>query len=155
MAKERITRRASDNEYLHKGFHGALSFGIDYLEQSFGPEAVREYLHEFARIFYAPLTADLKQRGLIALKEHFEKLYRIEGGPVCIHLSDDQMTLEVPACPAVGYMREHGYSVARLFHETTRAVNEAICEPAGFVAELVDYDDQTGRSIQRFYRRRG
>lgn len=153
MAKQVITRRASDNEYLHKGFHGALSCGIDYLEQTFGPGAVREYLYEFARVFYAPLTADLRRRGLIALREHFEKLYRIEGGQIRIRLRDDEMTLEVSACPAVRYMRTHGQPVARLFHETTKTVNEAICEAAGFTAELVEYDAETGRSVQRFVRK--
>ena len=43
MATEKITRKASDNEYLHKDFHGAFSCGIDNLEKHFGEEAVRDY----------------------------------------------------------------------------------------------------------------
>jgi len=50
-------------------------------------------------------------------------------------------------------MREHAYPVADLFVETTRTVNEALCEGTDYCAELVDYDPETGRSLQRFSRR--
>ncbi len=153
MPKKVLNRKASDNVYLHRDFHGALSAGIEYLHRNFGPEAVRQYLRQFAEAFYAPLTEDLKTRGLLALKEHFEKIYKIEGTEVRISLSDDELVIDVPACPAITHMREHGYPVAELFSETTRTVNEAVCDGSEFVAELVEYDEQTGRSIQRFYRK--
>jgi hypothetical protein len=154
LPKEVIRRSASDNVYLHKDFHGALSTGIDYLDKHYGPEAVREYLHIFTRSFYSPLIESLKQRGLIALKEHFEKVYSIESGTVRIDLAEDELIIEVESCPAVMHMRENGYKVADLFFETTRTVNEALCEDSPFEAELVSYDQQTGRSKQRFYRRK-
>ena len=50
-------------------------------------------------------------------------------------------------------MRKNGYPVARLFHETTKTVNETFCEGTPYAFELVEYDMQTGRSVQRFYRR--
>ena len=153
MAKEVMRRKAADNQYLHRDFHGALSCGIDYLEQHFGEEAVREYLREFASTYYAPLIEGLKSRGLIALKEYFEKMYETEGARVEVTCSDDELLIKVSACPAVTYMREKSYTVARLFYETTKTVNESICQNTPFVAELVEYDDETGRSVQRFYRR--
>ena len=155
MTKQTITRQAADNEYLHKDFHGALSVGLEFLENNYGEQAVRDFLHRFAVTFFAPLTEAVKRRGLVALKEHFAKLYDVEGGDVEITFSDDELLIEVDACPAVTHMREHAYAVARLFGETTRTVNEAICESTPFAAELLDYDEQTGRCIQRFYRRRG
>jgi len=138
---------------MHKDFHGALSAGLEYLESNFGEAAVREYLRQFASTFYAPLTADLKQRGLVALQEHFGSIYEEEGGKATITLDDDELRIEVEVCPAVSHMGKHGYPVARLFYETTKTVNETICEDTPYAAELVAYDDQTGRSIQRFYRR--
>ena len=153
MTKEIMERRASDNEYLHKDFHGGLSAGIEYLHRNYGPQAVREYLQQFARSFYAPLRSALKQCGLTALKDHFEKMYRTEGGKIQITFSEDEMIMDVETCPAVMHMRGRGYSVAELFCETTKTVNEAICEGSDFAAELVEYDSQTGRSVQRFYRR--
>ncbi|NUQ62366.1 MAG: hypothetical protein HUU20_07750 [Pirellulales bacterium] len=153
MAKQVITRRASDNAYLHKDFHGALSVGLEYLEEHYGEEAVREYLHRFARAFYAPLTGRLQQVGLAALEEHFAAMYRAEGAQPRTARTADDLFVEVDACPAVVHMRRHNYPVSRLFYETTRTVNEAICEGTAFAAELLDYDDETGRSIQHFYRR--
>ena len=153
MPKEVMRQRAADNPYLHRDFHGALSTGIDYLDQKFGEEAVHEYLREFTNSFYAPLKQEIRERGLPPIKEHFEKVYEVEGGEVEMEMTDDELVIHVAACPAVMHMREHGYPVARLWHETTRTVNEAVCEQTPFAAELVEYDEQTGRSVQRFYRR--
>ncbi|HEY3297177.1 MAG TPA: hypothetical protein VGK34_00865 [Armatimonadota bacterium] len=154
MTKEVMRRSASDNVYLHKDFHGALSRGIDYLESNFGAEAVREYLRTFTLSFYAPLIEDLEKRGLVALKEHFENVYAIESGKAHFELSDDELIIQVEACPAVMHMRENGYKVADLFYETTRTVNEALCEGSPFEAELLSYDQETGQSKQRFSRRK-
>ncbi len=153
MSKEVVTRRANDNQYLHKDFHGALSVGLDYIAQRFGKDAVRDYLRQFARAYYAPLTDELGQRGLIALKEHFEQVYRVEGAEPRISLTDDDLFLELETCPAVMHMRKEGYPVSPLFFETVRTVNEAICEGTAFDAELLDYDGATGHSIQHFFRR--
>ncbi len=154
MTKKKITRRAADNEYLHKDFHGALSVGLEYLEDNYGEEAVREYLHRFATRFYAPLAEAMNERGLRALKEYFEKLYKIEGGKVKCTLTEDEILhVRVDACPAVMHMREHDYPVARSFSKTTSTVNEAICESTPFEALLVKYDERTGRSLQAFCRR--
>ena len=153
MAKEVMRRKASDNVYLHKDFHGGLSGGIEYLHQHFGEEAVREYLREFTRAFYAPLIDQINQRGLVALKERLEEIYALEGGQIRVSFCEDELILQVEACPAVTHMRERGYPVARLFVETTKTVNEALCEGTPFGAELLEYDEQSGRSVQRFYRR--
>ncbi len=153
MARQIIRREASDNAYLHQDFHGALSAGIEYLHATYGEEAVREYLHQFARSFYAPLTESLVARGLVALEEHFGRMYALEGGSVRIDRSEGELRIEVEACPAVMHMRKCGYPVARLFRETTETVNRAICEGTPFEAELVQYDEETGQSVQRFFRK--
>ena len=116
-------RTASDNLYLHKDFHGALSIGIEYLHQTYGEEAVCRYLWQFATRWYAPLTHELCERGLVALQEHFERIYALEGGHITITRTEDELILHVDACPAVTYMRQQGYPVAMLFCETTRTVN--------------------------------
>jgi len=153
MGKLVMQRAAAENVYLHKDFHGALSSGIEYLHSTYGADAVREYLRTFARSFYAPLRDEIARRGLDALREHFEKLYEVEGGGVRIESTPDSLTLYIERCPAVTHMREHGYTVARLFGETSRTVNEAIVEDTPFLAEMPDYDEATGRSTQIFRRR--
>lgn len=153
MPREVMERSASDNEYLHRDFHGALSAGIDYLDDRYGADAVREYLRGFAVSFYAPTVEAVRERGLPALREHFERIYAIEGATPIIRMTDDELVIEVESCPAVSHMRAHGYIVARLWVETIRAVNEGLVEGTDFAAELVEYDAETGASVQRFVRR--
>ena len=153
MTTEIIRRNAADNVYLHKDFHGALSTGLTYLEQRYGAEAVRDYLRQFASTFYAGVTQAINERGLIALREYLERVYEIEGGQFDIAFSDDELLLEVEACPAVTHMRGHGYAVAPLFHETSKTVYAVICEGTQFVSEWLRYDEVRGRSAVRFCRR--
>ena len=155
MTQEILDRRASDNEYLHQDFHGALSVGIQYLDEHYGEEAVRSYLRQFALTYYTPLRAALLARGLPALREHFEALYQVEGGTISIEESADELLIHVRECPAVRHMRANNYPVARLFHETTRVVNEALCEGTPFSSELLNYDPQTGAGTQRFWKTGG
>ncbi|MCD6359997.1 MAG: hypothetical protein J7M38_03970 [Armatimonadetes bacterium] len=153
MPREVMERRAADNVYLHKDFHGALSAGLEYLTERYGEGAVRDYLRRFTLAYYAPVREQLMQRGLPALREHFAHIYEVEGITPRITATEDELVIEVDECPAVAHMREHGYAVARLWVETTRTVNEALVEGTPFAAELVQYHERTGASIQRFYRR--
>ncbi len=153
MAKEVMQRNAADNEYLHKDFHGALSGGLIYLEDNFGQDSVREYLEKFATSYYAKLREQLQREGLTALKDHFEDLYATEGGEIEIEYSEDELILNVKACPAVVHMRANNYPVANMWIETDRTVNQAICAGSDFDYEMLEYDEQTGKSVQRFFRR--
>ena len=152
MAKEVMRRSAADNEYLHRDFHGALSAGVQYVQDRYGGDAVREFLRQFTLSYYAPLRRELMERGLAALKEHFERIYSQEGGEIRVERSEDELVIRVQACPAVTHMREHGYHVADMFAETTRTVNEALCAGSPFLAETRDYDEQTGACVMTFRR---
>lgn len=87
--RETMRRKASDNRYLHKDFHGALSLGLEYLERHYGDEAVRDYLRQFVTSFHGPLRAAIRDRGLPALKEYLEGIYRLEGGNIRTTLTED------------------------------------------------------------------
>jgi len=153
MPREVMDRRAADNVYLHRDFHGAFSNALIYLEERFGPEAVREYLRGFARRFYGPLRVEIGERGLPAIAEHVRRIYADEGADVCLELDDDVLIVRVAACPAVAHMRAHGHRVAPLWRETTAAVNAAICEGSAYDFDLLEYDEETGASVGRFTRR--
>jgi hypothetical protein len=153
VTKVVMKRLATDNAYLHKDFHGALSDGLIYLEQRYGGKAVREYLRQFATAFYAPLTQSIRERGLAALREHLERTYALEGGDIRITGSADELLLEVASCPAVTHMREAGYAVAPLFGETSKTVYETICAGTPFACQWLHYDEATGRAAVRFFRR--
>lgn len=153
MPKEVMRRRGSDNEYLHRDFHGALSFGLIYLQEQYGEDAVREYLRQFARRYYAPVSEALRERGLEVMAERIEHIHDIEGGEVRLELSDDELTVHVERCPAVTHIRGQGHDISPLWRETIRQVNEAICEGTAFDFELMEYDEQTGARTERFVRR--
>jgi hypothetical protein len=153
MAKRTMTRTAADNAYLHKDFHGALSTGLTYLQERYGDDAVRDYLRQFATMYYAPVTAAINERGLAALREHLERIYGIEGQEIAISGTDDELLLDVPRCPAVAHMRAHGYPVAALFGETSQTVYETICAGTPFYVDMLAYDAETGRARIRFARR--
>jgi hypothetical protein len=153
MPKEIMRRRAADNPYLHKDFHGALSCGIQYLHDRYGAESVRDYLRQFTDAWHAPLKAALRERGLAAVAEYVTRIYETEGADFAVEGGGEELVLRVAACPAVMHMREHGYPVADLWIETTRTVYDRLCEGTPFAFELVEYEEATGRSVQRFSRR--
>lgn len=153
MTRETMRRQAAENEYLHKDFYGALSVAIDYLEATFGPEAVDDYLRRFALGYYKPLRAQLCSEGLGVLERHYAAVIRREGGKVEFERDDDSLTVRVEQNPAVEHMRKAGYSVSTSFHKTVAIVGEALCEGSDFVARLIEYDYTTGRYVQCFRRK--
>ncbi len=153
MTKLTMTRRASDNAYLHRDFHCALNLSLEYLRVNFGVDAVRDYLRRFAAAYHAPLQDDLRRRGLPALREYFENIYRLEGGRVRISGDADELLIEVERCPAVEHIRRQDGQPSALYAETSRIVNETICRDTPFAFELRGYDPLTGAGLQRFYRR--
>jgi len=71
-----------------------------------------------------------------------------------VSVSPDELVLSVPACPAVARIRDMGLRVSPSFIETTRTLHAAVCEGTGYCHELLEYEPQTGRSVERFSRRR-
>lgn len=155
MSKLIMRRKAADNVYLHKDFHNALNIGLKYVANRFGKKAVRDYLRQFARSFYAPLKRQMKRRGLAPLKNHLKRIYKLEGGKIRISGTKDELRLETEFCPAVQHIRKKmAFPVSPLFIETERAVYSTLCEGTPFAYELLRYDPKTGKSVQRFYRKR-
>jgi len=148
-----MRKRASDNKYLHKDFHGALSCGIEYLRKHYGAAVVARYLKTFTKSYYAPLRQQIKKEGLKAIKKYFQKIYKNEGGMVEFKESKDKLIINVKKCPAISHMKSKKYSVSPLFCETTRIMNEAICEGAFIDSKLVKHDINRGRCLQIFVRR--
>ncbi|NLZ56408.1 MAG: hypothetical protein GX900_07080 [Clostridiaceae bacterium] len=155
MLHLRMDRKASDNVYLHKDFHNAFNLAIQYLTDNYGEEGVRDYLRYFTRNYYGPLKADLLERGLVAIEEHYRKIYEIEGGDVTIERSDDpeELVITVRVCPAVEHIRKLGSKLAPNYEWSTSLVHETLCEDTPWRAEFSGWDPQTGASIQRFVRR--
>ena len=135
---------------VHKDFHGCLSYGLKFLAENYGRVEVEEYLRRVARNVYGPLIESLRVRGLPALRDHWNNLMTLEAADfeLCME-SDNVLVLEVKRCPAIHHMREHGYHIYDQFCESTRIINDEVCRAAGYACST-EYDQETGRCIQRF-----
>lgn len=138
---------------VHKDFHGALSYGIQFLESAYGAEGLRDFLAGLAETVYKPLVEDLRAHGLDALERHWRTVFELEGGDVALDRDGDALVLTVHRCPAICHMREHHYAVADSFCEHTRLLNEAVCRAAGYKSST-EYDQNAGRCVQRFWKAR-
>lgn len=136
---------------VHKDFHGAMSFGIRFLEEHHGAQGRERFLRSLADSVYRPLVEDLRERGLPALEEHWRKIFTGEEGEFVLRYDGDALVLEVSKCPAIHHMQAHGYAIAETFCEHTRIVNEAVCAAAGYAAST-EYDQDRGACTQRFWR---
>ena len=150
MAKEVITRRASDNKYLHKDFHGAMLCGLEYVFDRYGREGFEAYVRQTATAIHAPLRDAIRERGLSAMEEYLRDIFTTEGGDFCSEWDGDALVFTVNVCPAVSYLQQQGFDVPERFCEVTRITNEAICEGTGFASE-VDYDTSAAKCVQRFF----
>jgi hypothetical protein len=149
-----MRRKASDNKYMHKDFHGALSCGIEYLRKYYGKKTAIDYLRSFARIYYAPLRNKIKKGGISSLRKYFKKIYKKEGGVVEFVKEENNLIMIVKKCPAICHIKAKGYVVSPLFCETTRIMNEEICRGTPLEAKLEKNSAIDGRCIQIFSRRK-
>ncbi len=136
---------------VHKDFHGALSFGLQFLAREYGEAGVGEFLAGLATTVYKPLVEDLRARGLPALHDHWQRIFKLEGGGAEMTWEEDTLVLTVAQCPAVCHMQAQGYAIAERYCEHTRIVNKAMCQAAGYAASL-EYDQAEGRCVQRFWK---
>lgn len=143
--------KASDNVYLHKEFHAALCYGIKYLEDRFGPTAIRQYFQRVGETYFAPLSEKLKKDGLAALEKHFSAIMDLESGEYAFHYKDDTLVLEVTRCPAIAYLKSNDSLLTDRFCESTVIVNETICRNAGYQCSCT-YEKGAGRCVQKFWK---
>ena len=143
--------KAADHEYLHRDFHGALCYGIKYLDDTFGPEATAGYLQQVARSYYSPLIGQLKSDGMGALEKHFRNIFTTEGGQFEVEYQDGRLVLTVTECPAVAHLKKIDQLCTDRFCETTVVVNETICADAGFCCSCA-YEPGQGRCVQKFWK---
>ena len=136
---------------VHKDFHGALSYGIQFLVDNYGMDGLKKYLRGLAKSVYAPLAKDLKADGLGAIRKHYEDIFMLEGGKFEFREEDDTLVFDVKECPAIAHMKAQGYEISPHFCEHTRILNEAICNEAGY-SSSVDYNQEEGRCVQRFWK---
>ena len=147
-----IDCKASDNEYLHKDFHGALCYAIKYLEDNYGLSEVNAYLKQVGRTYFKPLSEKIRADGLRVLETYFKDIFTKEGGDFEMTYKDNALVLKVNSCPAISHLKKRNLYFTKSFCLTTKVVNETICEDAGYCCSC-EYDSEKGKCIQKFWKR--
>ena len=147
-----MDRKASDNEYFHKDFHNATNNGVEYLATKFGVSVLKEYLKDYTQNLYKNLINDIKEKGLVALKDMIVSTYEKEKSPdaLKIDLSDNELKVEIAYCPAVKHLKETGRVVSPYFKYTTETVMQEIADSTNIKFKMLSYDNETGKAEYKF-----
>ena len=141
-----IDMKTEDNKYLHRDFHLSGDLALKYCGEQFGDGAVREFLSDYVRHFYSPQIADIKKRGLVALKEWIEHVYEVEEASDVLHtvLTDGALTVTVDKSPVIEYMRSLGQQPSKYYIEQTRTLYAVIARESGLDFTLEYYNEDGG-----------
>ncbi|MBP8952903.1 MAG: hypothetical protein KBI47_10970 [Armatimonadetes bacterium] len=132
-------------------FFFAVNATFNHILETYGEEALHRYWQEMGREHYRAVTEAIRQRGLQALKEHWEGLFPEEpGSDVSTRLEGDALTLEVRTCPAILHLRTHGREILPCYCDHCAHVSRGMCEPAGVSVEVTG---GMGSCVQVFKRR--
>jgi hypothetical protein len=148
--KKSMTRRASDNKYLHKDFHLSMNILLNYIYNRFGEDSVIRYLAQYTKAYHQPLHEQLQAGNMDALRNYLEDIYQKEEWTVSIRISGNVMEVVQEACPGITTIKSSGGQPCPCYVETYRTVYETLCDHTPFRYELKYFDDQTGACTQLF-----
>lgn len=146
MEKLFIEKKAADNKYLHRDFFVTGDIGIAYVGETYGDEAVQEYLEQYARSYHKLLAEEVKKNGLVVLKEYFDSVYEKEEWSeyVRAELSADTLMVKVEKCPAVTYMKSIGHTPSKWYKETVYTVYKTLADMCGCGFKIAYYNETDG-----------
>ena len=141
-----VDMSSDDNKYLHRDFHLLGDNALKYCGDTLGENAVIDFLKGYVKYYYSPLIADIKERGLEALKERIEGVYETEEASELLHteLSDGRLTVAIDRCPAIEYMKALGKEPSEYYIEETRTLYGAIADECGYRFTLEYYNADGG-----------
>lgn len=149
-----VDMKAEDNRYLHRDFHLLGDLALKYCGERFGDAAVKAFLCEYAKQFYAPEIQDFSKRGLIAVKEWLEKIYAAEEAEAVLHtkVSEDSLSVTVDESPAIAYMHTLGQKPSQYYVEETKTLYAAIADACNMGFEL-EYYQTNGACKYKFFKK--
>ena len=135
--------KSTDNKYFHRDFHVSGDLSLKYCGETYGDEEVVKFLTEFTKKFYAPIIAEIKEQGLIAIKQWLETLYAKEEASELLHteLVDDKLIVTVDKSPVIEYMRSLNQEPSKYYVEQTRTLYDVVAKECGFKFELEYYNE--------------
>ncbi|WP_332457183.1 hypothetical protein [Petrimonas sp.] len=149
-----MSRKASDNKYLHKDFHLSMNLLLDYIYTNFGKENLIRYLQQFTIAYHQPLRESLKGGNIKVLTDYFSDLYEKEEWPIRIRQEEDYLEIEQDGCPGIYYIKSLGKVPTTFYSETYRTVYSTLCDGTPFEYTLLFFDEETGACKQIFTKRK-
>lgn len=145
-------KRAADNEYWHRGFHNGMSNSLIYLKETYGIDAVKDYLKTATRNVCVPVLRAIPEQGFKAVADKIRDTYRKEHAEDALTITETESELRVRVayCPAVRFILESGVELADCFELTTSAVMETFAEEGGWTFVMDSYDPETGAAEYHF-----
>lgn len=148
-----MSRKASDNKYLHKDFHLSMNLLMEYIYKNFGKDKLIDYLKQYTIAYHKPMYEQIQSGNIEALSSYFRDLYEKEEWPIKITQEEDRIVIEQHACPGISHIKSKGGKPIPLYVETYKTVYTTLCENTPFEYELVFFDDETGACLQLFKRK--
>jgi len=138
-----VDMKAEDNKYLHRDFHLSGDNALAYCGKQFGDEAVREFLTDYVRYYYAPNIQEFRKNGLKALCAWIEKVYETEEASHVLHteLTDTSLTVTIDRSPVIEYMHSLNQEPSEYYIEETRTLYAVIAELSGMDFRLHYYKE--------------
>lgn len=146
-----IDMKAEDNKYLHRDFHLLGDLALKYCGETFGDEAVIEFLTDYTLNYYSPQIEDIKKRSLTAIKEWIEKIYDVEEATELLHteLTDTSLKVKIDKSPVIEFMRSLNQEPSKYYIEETRTLYRVIAESCN-LNFVLDYYNEDGATELSF-----
>jgi len=121
---------------LHRDFHASILDGYNYVKDTYGEEAVREVMGNFARGVHRSMHEKLAKGDSSELVEFWRYYIGREGGDFSVEkTADGGAVLTVRKCPALEYLEKRGVAGGEGLCAATRLFNEELAKGTPFVIE--------------------
>ena len=144
--------KASDNKYLHPGFHISCDFALRYCGETYGDGAVIDFLKKYTRDYYAPVIEKIKSGGLTVLYDFIASIYTAEEASDSLHMTvgENTLTVKIDKSPAISFMHSVNHTPSKYHIEGTRTVLGTIAEECGLEFNLKYFNIEDGSALYTF-----
>ena len=135
--------KSEDNKYLHRDFHLLGDLALKYCAETYGDDAVTEFLSEYARSYYSPQIEDFTKDGLSAVKSWFESVYETEEASdlITMQMDDNELSVTITKCPVIEYMHSLNQEPSKYYIQETTTLYYSIAKAAGLEFSLNYYNE--------------
>lgn len=129
-------------------FYAAVNATFRFISRRFGQEGLLRYWEDLGTHYYAPVTRLWQQGGLAAVAAYWHDFFAAEpGAEVSVETHADRVELQVHACPAIRYLREHQREIHPQYCQHCQYVSAAIGRKANIEVRV---KGGSGSCIQTF-----